>query len=124
MSPDLAPHFVWGAVLFVFLIILAVSAFRKRRDGGYHGSSLPGAGAYGAVYDMLNEDKRKAIEIIVEEKAEARDPEDADGNLPDLEQPKRANAVSEPRERSEPAKRRARERVGEFEGRSPSNKAG
>jgi SAM-dependent methyltransferase len=33
----------------------------------------------------------------------------------------RANAVSEPRERSEPAKRRARERVGELEGRSPSN---
>jgi len=32
----------------------------------------------------------------------------------------RANTVSEPRERSEPAKRRARERAGEFEGRSPS----
>ncbi|HEY2433403.1 MAG TPA: metalloregulator ArsR/SmtB family transcription factor [Vicinamibacterales bacterium] len=32
----------------------------------------------------------------------------------------RANAVSEPRERTEPPKRRARERVGEFEGRSPS----
>src|SRR5262249_8867150 len=30
------------------------------------------------------------------------------------------NAVSEPRDRSEPAKRRARARVGEFEGRSPS----
>jgi len=35
----------------------------------------------------------------------------------------RANAVSEPRERSEPAKRRARERAGEFEGRSPSMRA-
>jgi ArsR family transcriptional regulator len=34
----------------------------------------------------------------------------------------RANAVSEPRDRSEPSKRRARERAGEFEGRSPSNK--
>jgi ArsR family transcriptional regulator len=33
----------------------------------------------------------------------------------------RANAVSEPRERRAPAKRRARERVGAFEGRSPSN---
>ncbi len=33
-------------------------------------------------------------------------------------------AASEPRDRSEPAKRRARARVGEFEGRSPSNKSG
>jgi len=32
----------------------------------------------------------------------------------------RASVASEPRERSEPAKRRARERVGESEGRSPS----
>ena len=31
---------------------------------------------------MLNEDKRRAIEIIVEEQAEARDPEDKDGDLP------------------------------------------
>src|SRR5262249_27609026 len=32
---------------------------------------------------------------------------------------RRASAASEPRERSAPAKRRARERVGESEGRSP-----
>ena len=32
----------------------------------------------------------------------------------------RASTTSEPRDRSEPAKRRARARVGEFEGRSPS----
>src|SRR5881392_4269166 len=34
----------------------------------------------------------------------------------------RASTASEPRERSAPAKRRARERVGESEGRSPSEK--
>ena len=39
--------------------------------------------------DMLNEDKRRAVEIIVEEKAEARDPEDKDGDLPQLEDPRR-----------------------------------
>ena len=38
---------------------------------------------------MLNEDKRKAIEIIVEEKAAAHDPEDKDGNLPQLVNPRR-----------------------------------
>ena len=41
----------------------------------------------GAIYDLLNEDRRKALEIIVEQRAEARDPEDKDGNLPDLEDP-------------------------------------
>src|SRR5262249_52715497 len=46
---------------------------RQRRTGSV------GAGAAGIVYDMLNEDKRKAIEIIVEERAEARDPEDKEG---------------------------------------------
>lgn len=45
------------------------------RDGRRGG---PGAGATGAVYDLLNEDKRKAIEIIVEGRAGYRDPEHAD----------------------------------------------
>jgi hypothetical protein len=63
-----------------------VQAHRKRRRG--HGRG-PGAGATGAIYDMLMEDKRKAIEIILEERAEKRDPETADGDLPALESPKR-----------------------------------
>jgi hypothetical protein len=37
----------------------------------------------------LNEDKRKAVETIVEERAGARDAEDKDGNLPELENPTR-----------------------------------
>ena len=48
-----------------------------------------GAAAVGSVYDMLNEDKRNAVEIIIEERAEERDPEDKDGNLPELERPRR-----------------------------------
>ena len=47
------------------------------------------AGAAGAVYDMLNKDKRNALEVIVEDRAAAGDPEDRDGNLPDLERPKK-----------------------------------
>lgn len=46
-----------------------------------------GSAAVGTVYDLLNEEKRKAVEIIVEQRAEARDPESVDGNLPDLESP-------------------------------------
>ena len=41
--------------------------------------------AAGSIYDLLNEDKRHAVEVVVEERAAARDPEDRDGNLPDLE---------------------------------------
>jgi len=73
---------VWLVVLV--LLIVAVGKTRgQRRRGGI------GTAAAGSIYDMLNEDKRNAVEIIVEERAAARDPEDKDGNLPDLEKPRR-----------------------------------
>jgi hypothetical protein len=68
---------------FFILFFAAVVSVRRRRRSGH-----PGPGTSGAIYDMLNEDKRKAIEIIVEERAEERDAETADGNLPELESPK------------------------------------
>jgi hypothetical protein len=69
-----------GAIVVLFLAVLIV---RLR------GRGRPGAAASGAVYELLNEDKRKAIEIILEERAEARDPEDKDGDLPQLENARR-----------------------------------
>lgn len=80
-----AAKIVWALVILIGVVIVIVAGFQKRGAS----RSSPGAGAYGAVYDLLNEDKRRAIELIVEHKAEARDPEDADGNLPDLENPLR-----------------------------------
>jgi len=74
---------IWLAAI-VLLVLAARKARGQRRRGGI------GSGAAGIVYDMLNEDKRNAIEIIVEERAAARDPEDKDGNLPDLESPTRS----------------------------------
>ena len=74
-----------AGIVIMVLFVLAVLRARRKRGGRTLGS--PGPGAAGAIYDMLNQDKRNAIEIIVEEKAEARDPEDADGNLPELESP-------------------------------------
>jgi hypothetical protein len=72
--------FIWlGTFVFVAVLI-----WRQRRRRG-----RIGAGAAGTVYDLLNEDRRNAVEIIVEERAGARDPETADGNLPDLEDPER-----------------------------------
>jgi len=69
-------------VLFALLVVLAISAWRQR-----HRRSRLGPGAAGAVYDFLNEDKRAALEIVVEERASYRDPEDRDGDLPQLEAP-------------------------------------
>ena len=72
---------VWLVVLV--LLIVAVGKTRsQRRRGGI------GTAAAGSIYDMLNEDKRNAVEVIVEERAAAKDPEDRDGNLPDLDHPK------------------------------------
>ncbi|MFL6279990.1 MAG: hypothetical protein ACJ731_07765 [Vicinamibacterales bacterium] len=77
MGPGTINAIVW--LVAIVAVILVFSGRRRRRHVG--------AAASGAVYDMLNEDKRNAVEIIVEERAGARDPEDRDGNLPDLEDP-------------------------------------
>jgi hypothetical protein len=81
MSPGPFEAIVWAAVLLVVAVLFVRQRRRRRRVGS--------AGA-GVVYDLLNEDKRKAVEIVVEERAGARDPEHRDGNLPDLEDPGRA----------------------------------
>jgi len=76
MDPSNASLVIWLVALITVGGLLFARPRRRRRRVG--------AGAAGAVYEMLNQDKRHAIEIIVEEKAAARDPEDRDGNLPDL----------------------------------------
>ena len=75
---------VIGVVIGMVLALAVLT-----RLGG-KGTGRPGPGAAGTIYDMLNEDRRKAIEIIVEERAAERDPEDKDGNLPDLERPRQS----------------------------------
>jgi len=76
-----------AGIVIMVLFVMAVLRARRKRGGRMLGS--PGPGAAGAIYDMLNEDKRRAIEIIAEQKAEETDPETADGNLPELESPGR-----------------------------------
>ena len=61
---------IFGGLLFL--------AFRGLAKGGRGRTFDVGPGAAGTIYDMLNQDKRKAIEIIVEGRAEYRDPETAD----------------------------------------------
>jgi hypothetical protein len=72
-----------NALVWLGAIAAVIVAFTRPRRNG----SGVGAAAAGSIYDLLNEDKRKAVEILVEERAGARDPEDRDGNLPDLEDP-------------------------------------
>ena len=84
MSPAVINAIVW--LVAIVLVVLAFSTQRRSRKD-------VGAAAAGSIYDMLNEDKRNAVEIVVEERAGARDPEDRDGNLPELEDPARGNAV-------------------------------
>ena len=72
---------VVGGLLFWRLSSPSSSGRKRKRVGA--------AGA-GAIYDLLNKDKRNALEIVVEHRAAACDPEDRDGNLPELERPKKA----------------------------------
>jgi hypothetical protein len=67
----------------LLLVIVLVVRLRQRKKGG--GRSGPGPGGAGAVYDLLHEDKRRAIEIIAEGQAEATDPERARDKDPDGE---------------------------------------
>ena len=63
------------SIFFVSIALLMVYAvvYKRLRRGRV------GSAAAGTVYDLLNEDRRKALEIIVEEKAAATDPETKDG---------------------------------------------
>jgi len=74
-----------AALVWLAAILLLLVAWHRTRRARRRGI---GAAAAGSIYGFLNEEKRNAIEIVIEERAGARDPEDRDGNLPDLEKPR------------------------------------
>ena len=65
---------IGGAIIWAVMMILAGFAFYRAKTRRRH----IGAGAAGMVYGMMGDDKRKAIEIVVKDKAAARDFEHAD----------------------------------------------
>ena len=80
---DASPIVLTGSPILaaiIWFVMLAFGGFvlwRLRRRRGHIGSA-----AAGTVYDMMNEEKRNAVEIIVEEKAAEREEEHADDTVP------------------------------------------
>lgn len=70
-----------GGVVILLLVWVGIRLRRRRQTGGF------GPGLIGAVYELQSKDKRQAMELIVEQRAEEKRPEYPDGNLPDLERP-------------------------------------
>ena len=71
-------------VVVLLIVWLAVGAWRLRIR-----RVTPGPAAAAMMHEILSDDRRAAVEIILEERSAARDPEDRDGNLPDLQQLKK-----------------------------------
>ena len=78
------PGTVVIGIMWLLILWLVIGAWRLRRK-----RVTIGPGAAGAMYELLTDQRRAAIEIIVEERTGERDPEDKDGNLPDLESPRK-----------------------------------
>jgi hypothetical protein len=83
MDVGVVVDLVWSAGALV-LVVLILLTRRARR----HGGALRG-GVVGAVYEWQNKDKQRALDLIVEGKAEARRPEYPDDTLKDPDAPPR-----------------------------------
>ena len=84
---------VWTAGALVVVVLILLSR-RARR----HGGALRG-GVVGSLYEWQNKDKQRALDLIVEGKAEARRPEypdDARGPKPDPNPDNRDGGEREP----------------------------
>lgn len=69
-----------SGVVALMMLWLVIGAWRLRRK---HVSRGPAAGAM--MNEILNDQRRAAVEVILEQRAAAHDPEDRDGDLPQLE---------------------------------------
>lgn len=69
---------VGGSIWLVMLGLGGFVLYRLKTRRSHIGSA-----AAGTVYDIIHEDKRKAIEIVVADKAAAHDFEHADDKDPD-----------------------------------------
>ena len=77
---DVALSIIYAGAFVVLLLIVVLSRRARRHGGAYR------AGVVGAMYEWQNQDKQKALDVIVEGKAR---PEYPDGDLPQLASPNR-----------------------------------
>jgi hypothetical protein len=73
---------LFGVWLLIILMVVGIWRIRRKKV-------VVGPAAMGSMEALLDDRRRAAIEIIIEERTGERDPEDRDGNLPDLESPRR-----------------------------------
>ena len=86
MDPDYLPCILRGSAIASIMVLLGYTACRHHKRKSLPYRSRPrscGPGAVGAFWDLLNEDQRHTVEIIVEQRAEERRPEYPDGKPPE-----------------------------------------
>ena len=71
---NMEPTQIVGAAMWLVMVVLAGFALYRVKTRRSH----IGSAAAGTIYDIVQDEKRKAIEIIVADKAAARDFEHAD----------------------------------------------
>jgi hypothetical protein len=74
-----------AAIVWALILWSVIGAWRLRKRRVTIG---PAAGA--AMSELMDDQRRAALEVILEERTGERDPEDRDGNLPDLARKDRA----------------------------------
>jgi hypothetical protein len=66
---------VWAGGALVLVVIILITRRARRHGGAFRG------GVVGALYEWQTKDKQRALDLIVERKAEARRPEHPDDTL-------------------------------------------
>jgi hypothetical protein len=70
---------------WALVIWLIVGVWRLTRRRGQR--VTPGTALLSSMALLFDDNRKAAVEVIVEERTGERDPEDRDGNLPQLERP-------------------------------------
>jgi hypothetical protein len=83
VTSDMVGGVIWVAGASAMLCLLLL-ARRGRRKGGAFTAAVAGT-----LHDLHSQDKRRAIEIVLQERAARKDPETADGTDPDVGQERR-----------------------------------
>jgi hypothetical protein len=73
------------SMYWIFIAWLVFGVWRLTRRG--RGRLAPGTALLDSMELLFDDDRRAAVEIIIEERTGYHDPEDKDGDLPQLERP-------------------------------------